>query len=376
MTLSDSPTTQTHASLRVAVLVHGGPKSIEAIRARGLTQRLEPDQVLLLYREGSRRETQRLWKQALEAFRPNRLYVLNTAMPGAWLAPAWSRRTGCPYFLDTGDVIYEMARSSGIGAGWRLPLLAWFERHAQRHAATIVVRGSRHQEYLKSTGYPRVVVLRDGYLAPPELPPDSIASLQKELGLENQFIVGMMGSMVYSPKLGICYGWDILEAMAQCLDLPVTAVLIGDGPGQPWLQSRARGLGVESRIRFTGRIPYADVPRYLQLMDVAVSTQTNNLAGRVRTTGKLPEYMANERFILASRVGEAELLLPEPMLLDFEGAVDRAYPRRLAQRVRDLVANPDSLSIRHALSSRVREICSYPVLSEQWTRLIRSVTFS
>ena len=99
----------------VTLLVHGGPQSIEAIRARGLSRRLPAERVRLLFREGGRRATLERWNQALQAHRPDLLYVLNTAQPGALLAVWWRRRHGLPYLLDTGDVIYEMARRSGIG---------------------------------------------------------------------------------------------------------------------------------------------------------------------------------------------------------------------------------------------------------------------
>jgi glycosyltransferase involved in cell wall biosynthesis len=161
--------------------------------------------------------------------------------------------------------------------------------------------------------------------------------------------------------------------MAGLEDLPVTALVIGDGPGLPWLRERARVLGVSDRVLFTGRIPYVDVPRYLRLMDVALSTQTNNLPGQVRTTGKVPEYMAAGRFILASRVGEAELLLPGPMLVDYEGEVDRGYPARLAERIRTVFGSDELRGLGSTLPARARELCSYDVLSLEWSRLVEQL---
>jgi hypothetical protein len=122
---------------------------------------------------------------------------------------------------------------------------------------------------------------------------------------------------------------------------------------------------------FTGRIPYDDVPLYLRMMDIALSTQTNNLPGQVRTTGKLPEYMAAERFILASRVGEAALLLPEVMLVDYEGELDSAYPSRLAQRIRLLHRHRSLLEVRLRLPEVARRLCSYDVLSLACADVIR-----
>jgi hypothetical protein len=57
----------------------------------------------------------------------------------------------------------------------------------------------------------------------------------------------------------------------------------------------------------------------------------------VRTTGKLPLYLACERFVLATEVGEAARVLPREMLLRYDGVLDRAYPERLATRIRALV---------------------------------------
>ena len=52
----------------------------------------------------------------------------------------------------------------------------------------------------------------------------------------------------------------------------------------------------------------------LGALDVVLSTQSNDVVGQVRTTGKLPLYMANGRFILATDVGEASLVLPDAWL--------------------------------------------------------------
>jgi glycosyltransferase involved in cell wall biosynthesis len=355
---------------RVALLVNAGPSSIEAVRARGLAQNLPSDQVLYLFREGGRWASYQRWNREMARFQPDVIYVLNTALPGVPLACRWSRRTGIPFILDTGDAIVEMARRSGIGAGWRLPILRWLEGSGLRRAHTVVVRGTRHRELLQQQGVQRVELIRDGYAPQSSVQPETVAALRRRLGLDGRRVVGLMGSLVFSPRLQICYGWDLVGALPLLADLPVTALVIGDGDGLEWLRGEARRLGVLERLVFTGRIPYAEVPTYLRLMDIALSTQTNNLPGQVRTTGKLPEYMAAERFILASRVGEAALILPEPMLLDYEGEVDRGYPGRLAERIRHLHLHPDVLELRHELPAKVQKLCAYDVLARRFVEVI------
>ena len=359
---------------RVSFLINAGPNSIEAVRARGLARTQPIDRVQFLFREGSRWQTWRRWQEELKAFSPDVLYVVNTALPGVPLACRWARAQRVPFVLDTGDAIVDMARRSGIGAGWRLPILRWLENSGLRSAHTVVVRGTRHREHLQKLGIRRVELIRDGYAEQSSVRPEAVGALRQRLGLADVFVAGLMGSLVFSPRLKICYGWDLVEALTHLEGLPIKVLIIGDGNGMDWLRDEARRLGVLDRIVFAGRIPYAEVPTYLRLMDVALSTQTNNLPGQVRTTGKLPEYMAAGRFVLASRVGEAALVLPELMLLDYDGEVDRSYPKRLAERVRLLYEHPDKLAIRLELPAKARELCSYDVLAGRFQSVIAQVT--
>ena len=191
-------------SPRITFLVHGRADSIEAVRARGLAQNQPAEKLRFLFRESSRADTARRWREDLHAHPPELLYVVNTALPGVPIALAQNSLRNIPFILDTGDAIYEMARSSGINAGWRLPLLKFTETLAQRHARAIVVRGTRHREHLQSLGLPRVTVIRDGYVATPAPAPETLAALRTRLGLGDAFVVGVMGSLVFSPRLGIC----------------------------------------------------------------------------------------------------------------------------------------------------------------------------
>jgi glycosyltransferase involved in cell wall biosynthesis len=359
---------------RITFLVHGGADSIEAVRARGLTRDYTSDRLRILLREGSRADTARRWRADLRDHPPQLVYVVSTALPGSLLALERRLTRRIPYVLDTGDVIYEMARRSGVNAGWKLPALRLVEGLAQRGARAVVVRGTRHRDYLSGVrGLKRVAVLRDGYELGPPPSPVEVAALRDKLGLGGSFVVGVTGSLVYSPRLQICYGWDLVRALAQLRDVPVRGLVVGDGPGRPWLEREAAELGVADRVVFVGRVPHREVGLHLQLMDVAMSTQTDNLPGQVRTTAKLPEYMAASRFILASRVGEAELVLPEPMLVDYEGEVDSAYPGRIAERVRALVREPEALDARLTLPALAEELFSYDVLSAQFNELIESL---
>jgi glycosyltransferase involved in cell wall biosynthesis len=359
---------------RIGFLVHGGPASIEAARARGLTRHYPADKVHFLFREADRRTTARRWHAQIKALHPDLLYVVNTALPGTLLACWWKWRHRLPFILDTGDVVYEMARTAGTCPAWKLPLMEHIESMAQNAARAVVVRGNLHKKLLMQRGLNEVELLRDGYVEHPEPDPAALDELRTQLGLGGKFVAGMMGSLVHSPRLDICYGWDLVDALALLPEPAVQGLIIGDGPGRRWLEMRALEKGVLTRLTFCGRVPYEKVPLYLRLLDVALSTQTNNLPGQVRTTGKLPEYMAAGRYILASRVGEAASLLPEEMLLDYEGEVDTLYPRLLANEIRRLCQNRELLAAGQKMPAIAAQHCSYEVLSRQFVQFIEEVT--
>jgi glycosyltransferase involved in cell wall biosynthesis len=184
-------------------------------------------------------------------------------------------------------------------------------------------------------------------LAPEGAEPRSGERIRRELGLAG-FVVGVVGSLNRAPRLGLTYGWDVVEALAHA-DPSVGALIVGDGPGRAELEERAGRLGVAARCRFVGAVPPQDVAEWIGAMDVAVTTQTNDRVGAVRTTGKLPLYLACGRPVLASDVGEARRLLgPLGWTIPYDGVVDEQYPKRLAEAVEKLRLDPDEARRRRA----------------------------
>ena len=320
--------------MTVLFLVNGDPHSAMGDRAAAFARRLSPRwRSVLAWRTGSRREAQRAFGDALATTRPDVVYVMDLAVAGVAAALRWRLRHRVQVVVDTGDAITELARSAGRSP-FALAATAVLERTGLACADHVVVRGTRHHELLTSEGRASTVI------------PDGVdlhafravdpAPARAEFNTAGSFVVGLLGSCTWSPRLQIAYGWDIVEALAFLRDVPVTVLLIGDGSGVAHLQQRAAALGVTDRLRFTGRRPLSDLPGLLSACDVCLSTQTNDVVGNVRTTGKLPLYLACERFVLASAVGEAARVLPAQMLLPYDGVVDRSYPQRLAERIREL----------------------------------------
>ena len=318
----------------IYLVVPYAPDSIIAYRAQRLTKDLVGEfEVRTFFK------SKRGWRRWIEigreiwSARPKLIYAFK---PDKWAFFAFllGWMIGAKRMLDTGDVRHALARARGAGF-WACLTERLFEVGNLHWADAITVRGTEHRRLLASHGYRNVSVIPDGvdpchsrYVCDPEL-------RRKILGDRKVVTVGVMGTANWNPKRKMCYGWELVEVLNLLKNLPLFGIMIGDGSGLPHLKRRAEQCGVRDRIAFVGRIPYEEVPRYVSLMDIALSTQTNDLVGQVRTTGKLPEYLACGRYVLASRVGEAKFVLPEEMLVSYYGAGrDDTYPGR--RRLRGL----------------------------------------
>lgn len=172
----------------------------------------------------------------------------------------------------------------------------------------------------------------------------------------------------------MCYGWDIIAALRLLQNEPVKALLVGDGTGRSILENLAREAGVSDRVIFTGQIPYDDLLEYLAAMDVCVSTQSNDLVGKVRTTGKLPLYLACGKFVIATDVGEASRVLPDVgCLLPYEGIRDDQHPARLAAQLKQLLADPQRLQIGSQARQIAKQEFDYQVLAQRIERVCQEL---
>jgi glycosyltransferase involved in cell wall biosynthesis len=65
-------------------------------------------------------------------------------------------------------------------------------------------------------------------------------------------------------------------------ELPDVKFLIVGYPNEDSYRQKARGLGVEKFVHFTGKIPHEDLPRYLSLADVAVSPKISTTEANLK----------------------------------------------------------------------------------------------
>jgi glycosyltransferase involved in cell wall biosynthesis len=321
------------------VLVNGPPDSVQGPRARALFGADAP----ILYKTRGRIGSIPEIRNALRALSGGWIYAIDLGIPAAVLAALRRRRTP-PVRLayEIGDPAQPLLAGQGRPS-WQVALAHQLDRRLPAQADRLVFRGSYLADTFETIAARRPLPpwfwLPDGVdptqFRPRRHDPDVVA-LRRGQGLDGRFVVGLVGNIHHAPRHDLFYGWELAEALGLLpADLPVTGVVVGDGPGRPALEAARARLGLGNRLRLVGRVPHADVPTWMNAFDVALSTQTDDPVGWGRTTAKLPEYLACGTPVLCSDVGEAHrLLAPSGQTLPYRGLRDESYPARLADRLR------------------------------------------
>ncbi|MFI5106334.1 MAG: glycosyltransferase, partial [Terriglobales bacterium] len=152
------------------------------------------------------------------------------------------------------------------------PLANWVFTMAERYAAGATTHfvcsaNAMTRRYLAAgIGRPEIYTrIFSGFRIEPFLQARSDSALRKKLGFApDAFVIGKIA------RLAPLKGHEDLFCAAQCLlrDWPAARLLmVGDGPLRTQLEARARELGLENVIQFTGLVPPGDVPKYLGIMD-------------------------------------------------------------------------------------------------------------
>jgi glycosyltransferase involved in cell wall biosynthesis len=360
--------------MKLMFFVNALETSASGIRARMLSERFLTEwKICFNYRPVKKWKGVLAFIKSALSFRPDIIYVMDTAYTGVLAGRIAKQLLGCKLITDTGDLAYELAKSTGNYSKNQLALIDWIEKMAIKSSDCLIVRGSCHKALLETKGVQTVVFIPDGV--------DTVAihlvdnsSLKIELELDHNLVLGMIGTMIWSERYRTCYGWDLIEALAMLKDLSIKALLIGDGDGRQILEARATELGISDRVIFTGQLPYEEMLRYLSIMDVCISTQSNDLVGMVRTTGKLPLYLAYGKYVIATDVGEAKRVLPGiGCLLPYEGVRDDHHPARLAEHIRLLIAEPNRLKASEAGFKVAQDNFDYTLLAQRLEKICREL---
>ena len=200
-------------------------------------------------------------------------------------------RAGVPIILHT-----IHGPSFGSFQGWSANALF---RSAERYAArvtthfVIVAEAMKRQYLAAGIGCPdQYTKIFSGFALEPFLDSTNDLQLRARLGLAPDDIV--IGKIARLFKLK---GHDDLFAIAPALvqKCPrIKFLLVGDGPWRGRLESRARSLGLEKHVVFTGLVAPSAVPPIVGVMDLLV-----HLSLREGLPRALPQALAAARPVVA-----------------------------------------------------------------------------
>jgi hypothetical protein len=324
----------------IAFLVNGDAGSAMALRAAQIAARLASRfAITIAHREAGRGWSAVRFEAMLHRVRPVLCCVFDHGADGVMAAIAWKAMTNTPWILDTGDDIVALGQALGRGP-LAMQATRWLDRLGYASASHVIVRGRGHLARVAERGH-SATWIPDGVDLAQFSPSREDSCTSRAMGAP--LVIGMLGSITWSPTRRTSYGQDLIDTLHTLRSdgsgvADVRGELIGDGDGLDALRTRANTLGVAHLVTFHGRQPLAALPAIMRRWNVCLSTQTNDAIGHVRTTGKLPLYLALGRFVLASDVGEAARVLPSRMLVPYDGEDDRSYPSKLAARILTLHA--------------------------------------
>jgi glycosyltransferase involved in cell wall biosynthesis len=250
---------------------------------------------------------------------------------------------GKKYIFDHHDLCPELYETQyGRAGGLLYRILCWSERQSLRLADGVISTNESYRRVAMERGGKapgKVTVVRNG----PDL---SRYASWPEPADKNPVRVGYIGNM--NPQDGVDY---LLRAAKHiCVDRgrdDVEFVLIGKGDSFASLQSLAAELGVEDRVRFTGRIPDEEVLRELGACDIGCQPDPFNPLNNVSTMNKVMEYMALAKPVVAFDLVETRVSCGEAALYAGEST-----PEALAEEILKLV---DDFELRRRMGLRGRD---------------------
>jgi glycosyltransferase involved in cell wall biosynthesis len=155
--------------------------------------------------------------------------------------------------------------------------------------------------------------------------------------LQNYTVIVYVGAITPSRKLGI-----LIDMMKILIDkeYKIFLLMVGEGSAVQELQDKATLLGLGDTIKFTGQVPYNQVPEYIAAADICVCPVPPDPVYLVSSPSKLFEYMAVGKPVICNQeIYEQYDVINQSgggVLVDFSAG-------SFALAVENLVKNPNQM---------------------------------
>ncbi|MGW2081269.1 glycosyltransferase family 4 protein [Streptomyces sp. NPDC001939] len=216
------------------------------------------------------------------------------------------KRQGARLVFDQHDLVPELYLSRfDRGKDLLYRAVCALERRTYRAADIVLATNESYRDVAVRRGGRRpedVFVVRSA----PDIDRFHPVPAEPELKRGKPHLLCYLGVM--GPQDGVDYA---LRALAKLRDelgrSDWHAVFVGAGDAFDAMVDLSRQLGLSEQVQFTGRIPDADLVRYLSTADVCLSPDPRNPLNDVSTMNKVLEYMVMGRPIVSFDLREARV---------------------------------------------------------------------
>lgn len=287
----------------VRVLTSGGGEgSVDQKKAFASAKRLMPRFASKLLKEVAlltydKRFVTRIRQNVMD-FRPEFIYNRHALFHRSGVT--CGKQLGIPVILEVNALItHEADKYFGIGLK---SLASRYEREAFNLATVLVVVSAKLKDELIEYGVPGEKISVNPNGADPDKfkPSVDASAVRRKYALEGKTVVGFLGSLV--PWHGVP---NLVEAARViCPKYPdVRFMIVGNWTETDPSVRRAAEYGLTDKMVFTGAVPLDEAPVYINAMDIATAPYADPTQVYGSST-KFYEYMACERAIIASRLGQ------------------------------------------------------------------------
>lgn len=270
-----------------------------------------------------------------------------------------SRLRRKPLYLDCDD--YEAA-SNHFGGEWQRRVVAFFENRLPRYAKAVTTNTQATVDRLRASEGSQLVtyvpngVDRDRFS---DVSSERVRLLRNELVIDTEHVVLYLGSMSLTN-----HAVDLLIAafpavLRHCPD--ALLLLVGGGEDIDTLKWQASRLGIQSCVRFVGRVPPDDVPLYYRLASVTVDPVRADAASAARAPLKLVESWASGRPVVSGAIGDRQGPVAGASCLAIPGDSGS-----LAECLVSVLSDPGRLSTMREQSALAGMSFYWDVLVQSW----------
>ena len=356
---------------RALFLVNYPPGYVLSSRARSFAGALGDEYIInFQYRGDSKLDTYLKFWRAVIKFRPNIIYTMegSAAESTAFLSRIFFR---IPYIVDRANAAEDHFRESNANFFF-VKIIALLEKMLLGVADGVVCRGRNQTLVFRARYYNRNIVHCSEGTDLEKWIPKKSPELRKRYGLNGKLTIGTIGTATWG-VLGHYFARETVEVLRMLKELNIVGVILpsltSNENALMALEKLAEEYGVSDKLLIIRGVAREDVPEYLDLIDVCLSTQLRTLSGEMRTTAKLPDYLACGKFILSTDIGDAGFYLPKNMLITH----DEQYYIELSRRISELYFDRNILTAGIFGVEIAREYFDYSKIADKAAELIKKI---